>query len=272
MTSLRMAVSEILRISTGKLPKLAIANPVAIHNVSQATADNYGAGLAPFFMSLAAWIGGYVLFLLVRPAVDPGDGGVASSAAGRAGRLVHANAAVRRTNGRAVSGDLAGLGLTVVHVLATVGFLIRISACSIAMVHTLTAWLGAPGEFLGLVLMVLQLVSAGGAFPWQTLPGPLQAMHHVFPMSYSIDGLRHLMYGGDLTVLTLDTGVLAAYLIGSLALSRSRLDVSECGRRLGSSPSSSCNSDCAARRLPVPVGARTATVGRDRFRPRRKRP
>ena len=38
--------------------------------------------------------------------------------------------------------------------------------------------------------MLVQLVTAGGTFPWQTLPGPLAAMHHALPMAYAVDGLR----------------------------------------------------------------------------------
>ena len=34
---------------------------------SIASAGNYGAGLAPFFISLAAWIGMYALFLIIKP-------------------------------------------------------------------------------------------------------------------------------------------------------------------------------------------------------------
>src|SRR5699024_9286583 len=97
-------------------------------------------------------------------------------------------------------------------------FLALTSVTFIAMVHALNAWFGPVGQFLGLVLMVLQLVSAGGTFPWQTLPGPLRALHQVLPMSYSIDGMRHLMYAGDLTVLGTDCAVLAGYLVASLAL------------------------------------------------------
>ena len=60
-------------------------------------------------------------------------------------------------------------------------------------------WLGSVGQFLGLVLMVLQLVTAGGTFPWQTLPAPLAALHHVLPMGYVVDAMRQFMYGGDLS-------------------------------------------------------------------------
>ena len=67
----------------------------------------------------------------------------------------------------------------------------------VAILHALASRLGAVGKFLGLVFMVVQLVSAGGTFPWQTLPAPLQAVHHVVPMSHAVDGLRRLLYGAD---------------------------------------------------------------------------
>jgi putative membrane protein len=71
---------------------------------------------------------------------------------------------------------------------------------------------------MGLVLMVLQLVTAGGTFPWQTLPAPLVALHHVLPMGYVVDAMRQLMYGGDLSRASTDLGVLALWLVGGLLL------------------------------------------------------
>ena len=56
-------LSDGVRTRTAK----TIADPVAVDRHSDAEAASYGAGLAPFFMALACWIGGYVLFLLVRP-------------------------------------------------------------------------------------------------------------------------------------------------------------------------------------------------------------
>ncbi|MGH3504717.1 MAG: YhgE/Pip family protein, partial [Nocardioidaceae bacterium] len=196
-----------------------IGDPVAINNVSQSSAGNYGAGLAPFFMSLAAWIGGYVLFLLLRPLSKRAM--AASQTPLRVALAGWYTPALLGVVQVLLLFLVVWLGLSIVpaNLVATAGFLVLTSACFIAMVHTLNAWLGATGQFLGLVLMVLQLVSAGGTFPWQTLPGPLQALHHVLPMSYAIDGLRHLMYGGDLSPLGLDCGVLVAYLIAALVLS-----------------------------------------------------
>ena len=76
--------------------------------------------------------------------------------------------------------------------------MVLVSVTFIAIVHALNAWLGPAGQFLGLALMVVQLVTAGGTFPWQTIPAPLHGVHHVLPMTYAVDGLRQLMYGGAL--------------------------------------------------------------------------
>ena len=69
--------------------------------------------------------------------------------------------------------------------------------------------------------MVLQLVTAGGTFPWQTLPAPLAALHHVLPMGYVVDAMRQVMYGGDLGRAPLDALVLALWLVGALVLAAS---------------------------------------------------
>jgi putative membrane protein len=90
------------------------------------------------------------------------------------------------------------------------------SATYAAIILALNVWLGSVGQFLGLVLMVLQLVTAGGTFPWQTLPAPLAALHHVLPMGYVVDAMRQFMYGGDLSRAGADALVLLAWLAGGL--------------------------------------------------------
>jgi putative membrane protein len=112
--------------------------------------------------------------------------------------------------------------------VATFGYLCLISLSFTAIVHTLNATLGKVGQFLGLVLLVLQLASAGGTFPWQTIPDPLYPVHYLLPMSYAVDGLRHLLYGGTLDTLSLDAGVLVlwiavAVLLAAVAARRQRV-------------------------------------------------
>jgi putative membrane protein len=217
-----------LRGGTDRLPDLndttrsatanTIADPVRVRNVAESTARTYGAGLAPFFMSLAAWIGGYVLFLFLRPLSTRGMAANQSPfRIALGGWLTPATLGVFQMLALFLFVFL-GLRLDPAHPVATLAFMMLVSVTFIAMVHTLNAWLGTIGQFLGLVLMVMQLVSAGGTFPWQTLPGPLYALHVVLPMGYAVDALRHLMYGGSLGSLTTDTIVLCGYLAGAIAL------------------------------------------------------
>ncbi|MER6900785.1 YhgE/Pip family protein, partial [Amycolatopsis sp. NPDC000740] len=111
------------------------------------------------------------------------------------------------------------VGIHVAHPLGAIGFACLVSLAFTSIVHALNALFGAVGKFLGLVLLVLQLVSAGGTFPWQTIPDALYPLHIVLPMGYAIDGFRHLLYTGASMQILGDIGVLLAYLVGGILLS-----------------------------------------------------
>lgn len=195
-----------------------IGSPVAVDRDAEAAAASYGAGLAPFFMSLALWIGGFVLFTRMRalssralaagqPAWRVALGGwLAPALLGGAQALV------------AFGVVALGVGIDVAHPVLLGLFMIGVSAAFIAVIHVLMARFGVVGQFMALVLMVLQLVSAGGTFPWQTLPAPLHPLHHVLPMSYAVDGVRRLMYGGPMAPLALDVAVVGGWGLAALAL------------------------------------------------------
>jgi putative membrane protein len=180
------------RLSTAK----ALADPVAVEQHAITEATTYGAGLAPFFISLSAWIGIYALFLIVRPLSR------------------RALTAVRRPIRTTLAGWFTPALLGVVQMIALfavvtlalhlqianpiglLGFMMFLSITFAAIVLALNVLLGSVGQFLGLVLMIIQLVTAGGTFPWQTLPVPLRALHEILPISHGVDGIRNLMYGG----------------------------------------------------------------------------
>ncbi|MEP6480017.1 MAG: YhgE/Pip family protein, partial [Rhodoglobus sp.] len=123
----------------------AIANPVAVDQHAITQAQNYGAGLAPFFISLAAWIGIYALFLLVRPLSR------------------RALTAVRRPIGTALAGWITpallgavqmvalfavatlALGLHPANAAGLLGFMILVSVTFAAIVLALNIWLGSVG-------------------------------------------------------------------------------------------------------------------------------
>jgi putative membrane protein len=196
-----------------------LADPVAVNSVGVASAGTYGAGLAPFFISLATWIGAFVLFLLLRPlstrALTAGASPIRVALGGWFASAVLGVAQVI-----VLFGAVTGLvGIHIAHPIGAIGFAVLVSLTFTSVVHALNAFFGAIGKFLGLVLLVLQLVSAGGTFPWQTIPDALYPLHVVLPMGYAIDGFRHLLYTGASMKILGDIGVLLAYLIGGIVVS-----------------------------------------------------
>jgi putative membrane protein len=182
------------------------------------SAGTYGAGLAPFFLTLSAWIGAYALFLILRPLSRRALTAVrAPLRITLAGWLTPALLGAVQMVGLFLIATLA-LGFSVVHPIGTVGVMAASAVTFAAILLLLNAALGSVGQFLGLILMLVQLVTAGGTFPWQTLPGPLAALHFALPMSYGVDALRQVMYGGDLARAWGDAGVLGIWLVAALAL------------------------------------------------------
>ncbi|MFD1715006.1 YhgE/Pip family protein [Amnibacterium flavum] len=193
-----------------------IGNPVDVTTDDLAEATDYGAGLAPFFLSLAAWIGLYALFLIVKPlsrrAITALTKPWKVTLAGwlTPGVLGIVQAALLVT----LAGSVLGFGIANPIGMFAFGALVALTFAAILL--ALNALLGSVGQFIGLVLMVVQLVTAGGTFPWQTLPEPLAWLHRLLPMSYSVDGYRHLMYGGSSGAVLADILVLVGWLLAAL--------------------------------------------------------
>jgi len=195
-----------------------IADPVAIDASNVAAAGTYGAGLAPFFASLAAWIGIYALFLIVKPVSRRAITALHSPI-----RITLAGWLTPGLLGAVQMSILFGvllvvLGFSMQWPIAVLGLMILSSFTFAAIILALNVWLGSVGQFLGLVLMVVQLVTAGGTFPWQTLPGPLQALHQVLPMGFATDAMRQVMYGGLAGRALVDVLVLFAWTAAALIL------------------------------------------------------
>jgi len=200
------------------LQSQTIANPISVDSSKVAAASNYGAGLAPFFVALAAWIGIYALFNIIKPVSRR-----AMTALRKPVRITVAGWFTPALLGVLQMAALFGvlsvwLGFSFHHPLGTLGIMFAASLTFAAIILALNVWLGSTGQFLGLVFMVLQLVTAGGTFPWQTLPAPLAALHHVLPMGFVTDALRQVMYGGSLDRVGTDLTVLAVWLVGALAI------------------------------------------------------
>ncbi|MFF8785481.1 YhgE/Pip family protein [Streptomyces sp. NPDC015125] len=195
-----------------------MSDPVELAAKSMHKAPNYGTGLAPYFIPLSLWVGAMVAFMLL-PALSK-----RALAAGAPGWRITLGSwlpayAVGVVQVLALMAVLHwGLGLEMVRSAGTVGFLLLATACFTAIIQLLGAFFGPAGRVLTLVVLMLQLTSAGGTYPVQTSPGFFAAIHPFLPMSYVVDGLRRLITGGDLAIVQQGCVVLVVFTVGALAL------------------------------------------------------
>ena len=195
-----------------------MADPVELASKSMHKAPNYGTGLAPYFIPLSLWVGAMVAYMLFAPLSKR------ALAAGAPGWRIALGSwlpafAIGVAQVLALMAVLHwGLGLEMARSAATIGFLLLATACFTAVIQLLSAFFGPAGRVLTLVVLMLQLTSAGGTYPVQTSPGFFAAIHPFLPMSYVVDGLRRLITGGGLDPVWQGSIVLAAFTLGALAL------------------------------------------------------
>ncbi|MFH8405100.1 YhgE/Pip family protein [Streptomyces sp. NPDC018019] len=195
-----------------------MSNPVELASKSMHKAPNYGTGLAPYFIPLSLWVGAMVAYMLLAPL------GKRALAAGAPGWRIALGSwlpafAIGVVQVLALMAVLHwGLGLEMERAGATIGFLLLATAAFTAIIQFFGAQFGPAGRVLTLVVLMLQLTSAGGTYPVQTSPGFFGAIHPFLPMSYVVDGLRRLITGGDLGIVWQGSIVLAVFTVGALAL------------------------------------------------------
>lgn len=185
--------------------------------------ENYGTALAPYFMALALWVGAMAIYLLLRPFSDRAIASTAGSArialAGLApGVLLSAVQALLLV--AVVEGVV---GIHPADRLLLVGTALAAGTVFTAVNQMLIALFGAAGRFLALVVVSLQLTSAGGTYPIETAPAFFNFFHDLLPMTYVVDLFRAATAGGGqsigrdffalgvFTVLALSVTVVAAY-------------------------------------------------------------
>ncbi|MGS0686551.1 YhgE/Pip family protein [Nakamurella sp. GG22] len=195
-----------------------LSSPADVQEVVDNPATYYGRGLAPFLFGLAIWGFGITAFALLRPVS-------ARALAGRARSSRIAVAGWLPVLGIGAVGSLLlfgivwlGLGLDPVNAWGALGVVVLAAACFTAIAHLLRTWLGTVGSAILLVLLFVQLTSAGGLYPVEVLPAPFRAVHNFIPLTYVVDALRITFTGGPTDRLWRDVAVLGVLTLIAVGL------------------------------------------------------
>lgn len=195
-----------------------LSAPVDVSMEVDNPAHVYGRGLAPMFFSIALWVLGISAFFVVRPIT---------------GRMLAARGSDLRIGVTAwaplgfisvVAGWLMlaaawiGLGLDPVHPWLMILLVTVVALAFSAVAHLMRTWLGFVATAAMLVLLIIQLTSAGGTYPPELLPPFFSAISHFVPMSYSIDAFRIAISGGLMSKFTRDISLLLILFVSCMAL------------------------------------------------------
>lgn len=193
-----------------------MAQPVAIQEIEERKVANYGSGIAPYFLSLAFFAGAliYSNTLPIRSTYTP--------------HVYGFQVFISKVLSYGLMGILQALIVSTVAI-----YILKLPVQSIPMfylyttivsltfmflVQMLVTWMLRPGQFIALLLLILQLVSSAGTFPYELLPSWAQVLHRWMPMTYSIIGYRDVISVGSMTDMWTQSIVLLLILFISIAL------------------------------------------------------
>ena len=197
-----------------------ISAPVSMDRTAVYQLDNNGSGMAPFYTTLAIWIGGVVLCALVKANPSEKCAELLGLAPHQAylGRIVFFLVLGFLQSSLILLGDLYFLQVQCAHPLL---FLLAGWAASfvfVNIIYALTASFGDVGKAIAVLLMVIQVAGSGGTFPVQMLPEGFQAVYPFLPFVHSENAMRAAMfglYGNDFWV---ELGLLLSYVAAALLL------------------------------------------------------
>ena len=172
-----------------------MSSPVDLEHSSLANGRNYGEGMGPFFMCLALWIGGLMLVQTLRPLNNRALASKAPTARIILGSWLPFGLIGTAQAVLMFAAVKFGLGFQMAHPWLAFLFLCFVATIFTLFIHGVVVFFGSPGKLIALIIMILQLITAGGTMPYETLPHAMRWMHDFFPMGYAVTGMRRLSYG-----------------------------------------------------------------------------
>lgn len=172
-----------------------MSSPVDLEHSSLANGRNYGEGMGPFFMCLALWIGGLMLVQTLRPLNNRALASKAPTTRIILGSWLPFGLIGIAQAVLMFAAVKFGLGFQMAHPWLAFLFLCFVATIFTLFIHGVVVFFGSPGKLIALIIMILQLITAGGTMPYETLPHAMRWMHDFFPMGYAVTSMRRLSYG-----------------------------------------------------------------------------
>ena len=175
-----------------------ISSPVELDTIKVYPVENYGSGMAPFYSTLAIWVGAIILVAMLKVNLTEERkrelGGVKNYQS-YFGRMIFFIIMGLLQSGLVCLGDLFYLQIQCEHIFY---FLLTGWVSGIVftiIMYTLTVSFGDVGKAIAVVLLVIQVAGSGGTFPIEMLPQFFQNVYNFLPFKYSMTMMRECIGG-----------------------------------------------------------------------------
>lgn len=192
-------LNTMLNLTKGNADELGdfIACPVKIETDKVYGIENYGSAMAPFYSTLAIWVGGMFLVAVMTTEVkkkkEISDNlKMHEQYFGRGLTFL----SISFVQGMIIClGDLLLFRIQCFH---PVKFMIAGGLASLVFtlfIYSLTYTLGDIGKSIGVIMLVLQIGGSGGTFPIDVCPPLFRAINPYLPFTFSIEAMRETICG-----------------------------------------------------------------------------
>ena len=173
-----------------------MASPVKVETVKVYPVTDYGSTMAPFYTTLAIWVGGVIMVALFKTSVNEDE---------EIKNITLREAYIGRFIIFCIVGliqaFIIGMGdLFFLHMQAT-NPVMFILVCLITafvytlIIYTLTVSFGNIGKALAVIWLVIQVAGSGGTYPIEVLPESFKAAAYFMPFTFSCNAMREAVAG-----------------------------------------------------------------------------
>lgn len=212
-SSLSEASDQLSLVSvTNKNAKL-VSNPVSTKKTDNDSVKVNGIGMAPYMIAVSLMVVALSTNVIF-----------ANSLSGRpvknrfewAKQKLFINGLISTVGSLVLYGAIQFLGFEANYEWRTIFLIILGGWTLMALVTALVGWNNRYGSFLSLIMLLLQVGSAGGSYPIELSPKFFQVIHPYMPMTYIVTGLRQtISMRGSIGT---QVGVLSAFLVAFMVL------------------------------------------------------
>ncbi|MGN4425547.1 YhgE/Pip family protein [Bacillus cereus group sp. MYBK30-1] len=210
-TKLGEGAEKIANVRNDDARNAMFSEPVQLVKSTVSDVPNYGSGIAPYFLSLAFYVGG-IMASNILPLGRRQNMKVSGTVhfINKLG-LVYLIGLIQ-----AFLVDTVVLGIMKLEVASVPLFVLSsiiISFTFMTFILMLVTVFGIVGKFAAVTLLVLQLATSGGTFPGELNIAVLSKIGQFLPMSHSLRGLQDVISLGDWSQLRMQILILLCYLV-----------------------------------------------------------